>query len=664
MNSFAPRHGPRLNLSPQNTVQSGSSFAIQNGNKVIRNSFVGSQWDDCYGVIYLLTDNNVDGYWEHKMFYVGQTIQGLRIRFRQHINNPNFLLNKALNRFQKTFNIVETGAEQFKTFGGEFSIQIIAKAYSDDELNRLEIQEISNYRSCYLDYFRVDKNGSIVPLYGFNIERGGMQKRVYLSGPFNPTYIDIDANHLRELISLGFTTDEIEEELGVSESTLSKRIKEFWGYDGFNDARKQLGSYELFRKRVNKRRSDSQLEDKQLEELRELLSQGYMLHEITEKLKVSIGTIYNWLEFLGYDNLTEAYDDLDSKGMHRRRENAYRSASRARGTDLPHYIDLDEKTMIALIKKRLSLKQMVAELSKHGINIAENTLGTKIQDLFSYKYSYLTKILFIFPKIDNFLGENHLKSLLQQGVSGPDMVFYYIKLLIATGCSNKEIAKYFSVQSMSYWYRKFAKSYRVLRYEFFYKPRIIQSLREGASTIEDLAEHLPTAAYNKVRNILRHNWGQELSIYGGNIRKLLRFLSRIFKSYPLIEANLNINVQRTIMNKYRSPLDIDFHFICHIMAFDLSKAFIKAKLGYGKKTFQNFVNYLGFSNYSKLRDECYYKVKIIEAIKNGSNSTEDISIYLSRSLPSVRSAIKRIWNKEYFLYSYDSLLKILIKRYK
>lgn len=513
---------------PSNSVLRRKSFNYRFQKYVL----AGSQWNDCYGVIYLLTDNNIDGFWKHRMFYVGQTVQELRSRFRQHLNYPNFLLEIALNRYGKSFNIREITSEHLQTYGGEFSIQVIGKAYNDEELNHLEIQEIKNYQSCYLDYFTVDQSGSIIPLYGFNIERGGMQKRAYLYGPLSPVYIDIDPDHLKHLISLGMTANEMQEELGVSESTLRERIREFWGYDGFNEARKYLGSYELFRKRVNKRRSDNQLEDKQLDELEKLLIQGHMLHEIAEKLKISTKTIYNWLGDLGYDNLTEAYEDLGSVEIHAQRENAYRSNSRARGADLPHYIELEKAQITAMIKAGLSVKEMVKELSKQGVEIAENTLGRKIQESFGFMYRDLHKIIFLYPKLDRYLGVNHLKSLLQEGFSGDEILKFYLEVLIAKGLSLNEISQLYGLansSSLSYWLKKLNTSYREMKYKFFYKPRIIRSLQSGISSIEEMTKFFPDTGVKQLTSAIKYNWEEELKMFNNDTRSLMRYISDIYR---------------------------------------------------------------------------------------------------------------------------------------
>jgi len=70
-------------------------------------NFTSSVWNNHYGVVYILTDTNIDGALPHKMYYIGVTIRKLRRRFLEHLRSTdNKYLEKAFNRYHKKFKVV------------------------------------------------------------------------------------------------------------------------------------------------------------------------------------------------------------------------------------------------------------------------------------------------------------------------------------------------------------------------------------------------------------------------------------------------------------------------------------------------------------------------------------------------------------------------------
>lgn len=69
-----------------------------------------------YGVVYLIT-NLVNG-----KYYVGQTIQSLKQRFRVHANHPSTYIAKAIRKYGRD----------------NFLIETLCQAHNADELDRME----------------------------------------------------------------------------------------------------------------------------------------------------------------------------------------------------------------------------------------------------------------------------------------------------------------------------------------------------------------------------------------------------------------------------------------------------------------------------------------------------------------------------------------------
>ncbi len=633
-------------------------------------SFTSNIWGDYYGVIYKLEDTNKDGYWDRKMKYLGQTIQSLGDRFLQQLREPNFLLKKALDRYHKDFKIVKIDSEHYQTKGGEFTIEVIKKALNLQELNNLEIAAIKEYKTQFSKYFKIDQFGNAIPLYGFNISKGG-EGRPHISGITHPSFKVIDKEELERLIKMGAVMTEISKELGVGENLIKDRLKLFFHYDNIMEAREKFGVLKIFRERRRKyyqKQSERYRENMQLDKFISLIEKGYMLHELMEELSISLKTVYTWLNILGYDNLGQAYSDLGSESLHSERENAFRQSSRARGVLIPSYIEIDKDELLSFIKKGLTVKKIVEEYSKRGFSIAENTLGHKIEELFGYKFRTLFKILFIYPQIDAKLKESYLFSLMEDGASGDEIQMFYIQTLISKGYNVKEIGELFGVKgsSITYWINKNKTSFEKLRDNYYFKPRFINSFENNVRTVESIADSFPQGI-KSILSAISRIWSQELFVFGGDMKKLLRFLIRFYYSYPLIERELDIAILIGIASNNSSPKVIDRKFMCSIMNYDLSKEYLQDRLDFSKKGIDSFIHFLlGYRNFLEFKVECFFRPKIIKAIRNGHYRTEEIGNNISRSPPSVREAIKRIWNTEYIQLGrdYTSLLELLRDRYQ
>ncbi|TFG11632.1 MAG: hypothetical protein EU531_11380, partial [Promethearchaeota archaeon] len=61
-------------------------YRMENQKEIMKND-TKSRLDNRYGVIYLLTDTNIDGTFPNKMYYIGVTIRKLRRRFLEHLRS-------------------------------------------------------------------------------------------------------------------------------------------------------------------------------------------------------------------------------------------------------------------------------------------------------------------------------------------------------------------------------------------------------------------------------------------------------------------------------------------------------------------------------------------------------------------------------------------------
>ena len=123
-----------------------SQYRMENQKELIKDN-TSSESENCYGIIYLLTDTNIDGTLQNKMYYIGVTIRTLRRRFLEHLRSTeNNYLKKAINRYHKNFE-VDTISESFSsTEGGEFTIKVIDTAkdlleLGEKEKNFIDISE-------------------------------------------------------------------------------------------------------------------------------------------------------------------------------------------------------------------------------------------------------------------------------------------------------------------------------------------------------------------------------------------------------------------------------------------------------------------------------------------------------------------------------------------
>lgn len=403
---------------------------------------------DCYGVIYLFTDNNNDDYWSYRMFYVGQTIQKLRDRFRQHLSGhgANLYMAQAMERYNKSFSLIEVNEGHYQTKGGEFSIEIISKTSDPLDQDEKEKFYIAEYKTCVLDYYAKSK-GIVTPLYGFNVDRGGgQQARNYPSGLTHPQSIYVDPNTLEELIRKGFLSSEIARELDIPQSLINNKIKQIWGDIGITnltDARKFFGSAELASERHSKvnRKSSPYYKEIDLGHLEEIIKKGFFREEIKEKLEIGDIILDDALMDLGYVDLPEARVDLGSYSTWEQRYRQLMTESARNRDGQFKYVEISKSELLRVLRGEQDVKILA---QKYGIH--PDTVYKKIKEAFGgMGLNKARRYYVLYPQLDS----SFFKTLVLNGLSIVEIDQEFLKEYIYQGLSLEKITYKFQRNDIS-----------------------------------------------------------------------------------------------------------------------------------------------------------------------------------------------------------------------
>ena len=427
-------------------------------------AFTGSVWDNCYGIIYLLTDTNIDGALTNKMYYIGVTIRKLRRRFLEHLRSTgNGYLGKAFNRYHKKFKVVTTNESFSSTDGNEFTIEVIDNAKDLIELGEKEISFINKYKTFIYDHFAL-VNNEFIPLYGYNLTRGGYG-RPALYGFLNPRYINIPIDDFKGLITLGYRTQEIALEFNIALSTVHAKIIEFWGEQGIiniNFARKVFGGWDAFKSRGNI--------DVNLEELIQLIEDGAFMQEISDKLGVSRIAIVNRLEQLGASDLTHARFIFGGMEIYKKRLGEIYEQTLikyGKGELNYQYVPIHENELKNLIEKGLNEYEIAKKY-----NTSNTTVRTRVREHWGFTFFEAVLLFRIFKMID----ESYLNTLMRDRLSVEDIErLFYIKLIFK-GHTPTSISKYFGFTRTAISNRikkSLGMTFNDAQDIYFYKPKII-----------------------------------------------------------------------------------------------------------------------------------------------------------------------------------------------
>jgi len=535
-------------------INSLNNPANLDSNKFL-NVFAGSVWDNYYGVIYLLTDTNIDGALPNKMYYIGITIRKLRRRFLEHLRSTeNRYLKKAFDRYHKEFRVISINENFSKTDGDEFTIEVIDTAKDYDDLGEQETHYITKYRTFFYDHFTLINN-EFTPLYGYNLTRGGYSRPI-LYGFLSPRYINIPRDEFKRLITLGYRTQEIASEFSIGLSTVHAKIIEFWGDQGIiniNSARKTFGGWDAFKSRGNI--------DVNLEELIQVIEDGAFMHEICDKLGVSKITIGHRLEQLGASDLTHARFIFGCMGVYEKRlQEIYEETlfKNNKGELNYQYVPISKNKLKNLIEKGFNEFKIARKYNTSNV-----TVRARVKEHWDLTFFEATLLFRIFKQID----ESYLETLIQDRLSVEDIErLFYIKLIFE-GYTPTSISKYFDFTRNAISNRikrSLGLTFNDAQDIYFYKPKIIEGIRNGARNAVDIANLLEVDSHTVVSH-MKAIWHSEfLNLYDSDYSKnsprhfnnLFHYLNRFYKIYPKIDINL---LNKCIFHRL-SPKEIDVKF--------------------------------------------------------------------------------------------------------
>ena len=469
-------------------------------------------WDTYYGVIYMFIFTSL------KKLYIGQTIQKLRRRFQEHLRNPpNKYFNSALNeilemRHKNKFSIMKIDSNKYGTKDGEIVIKVIKKCGNPKKLDEAEKHFIRKYKT-YVRIYGIK--------YGYNINPGGAGRN-QLRGILNPSYKLVNKKLLREMITLGYFLIEIAKELEISENTVNDKIYEFWGDEGVHnltEARVKFGGKDIARARYNRilrEAAPTYNNDIDIEILVEKIKKGFFGYEIAKTLGISIGKLFNFLNWIGFANLNEARKVLGGFREFKKREKIRQIECNIRGKDHPDFVYIDGEQLKLLIKNNNSVEQ-IAKKFKTTISTIYNKINEKWQ--LSFKQS--KRLFRIYPKIN----ENFLNELINDGLSIEDIDSEFLMNLIKRGLKLNDIAKLYERgrASMSIMIRDTlrVKDFDEAMTQYFWIPNLIDSfkLRRSAKEIAlDLNKD-----YITVRSKIKELWKKDFKRLS-NFSSLMKFL--------------------------------------------------------------------------------------------------------------------------------------------
>jgi len=348
------------------------------GNKSLLSTSI-NVWRMYYGVIYRLTDT------ANSKVYIGQTIQVLRERFRQHFKAPpNKYLAQAIFQYKKNFKIVENGiinnTMSYRTKGGEFTIEVIEYCADVYSINKAEIRYIEDHKSW------IKKYGT---KYGYNLNRGGGDSGIIKEGQKGKDHwrwIYIDIELLIELIQKGLLLDEIAREFGTSTPTIERRIRDLdqeYSVKNITEARILFGGTEqasIRRGIINKMSYPNYkivLDEDIIEQVKLLKTKK----GIQEKLGIGRVLLMEKLNEMGYKDLDEIRKDLDVYEDFRRQWVERTSESLTKDINLRDLVKAIQKglTKEELMEKfdvgEIQLYRKLNEIGYNSLPKARNALG-------------------------------------------------------------------------------------------------------------------------------------------------------------------------------------------------------------------------------------------------------------------------------------------------
>ncbi len=483
-----------------------------------------------FGALYLLSDKRTN------KIYIGQTIRDIFTRFAEHLRVPcNQYLRKAIKYYtEKEVNlrIIKVSDNFARTENDEFTIDLIGYASSQDELNKMEVEEIKTRKSCVLDYFAINNN-EIIPLYGYNISRGGTHRSLILSGKNAASFNFIQESELKNLIERGLFISEIAKEFQVPDQIIFSKIQEFWmNLDIFSidDARIHFGGAQIYNSRIKKfvegRKSllDAPTH-KNLEKFENLVQEGYSTSEIKMKMEIDHAKLYTLLKTRGFNTFAGIRDAFGVNKLYQERMSEKRIKNARKGKTHSQWIEVDESLFIKMIRQQLHYSEIASRL-----NIRERTLYEKAYEIFGISLPEANRIHWLYPEVERILlnkkkiDEPILNDWVNAGLSVKEIDQEMLKLLIGLGYDKKDIETLFEWDHfhVTRWIPEILNMnfYRA-RDEYWWKPRIVWLFGQGFSARQMREVSKEMIGRHVTHDVIVRIWAEEYTRYGSNLNKHL-----------------------------------------------------------------------------------------------------------------------------------------------
>jgi len=422
----------------------------RNPKKEVNMEYKNSNFQNNYGLIYKII-NKINF-----KVYIGKTTRSLKERWKEHKisaeQNLPFPLYRAINKYgaknffikiidygkdkndlnKKEINWIESHKSFIGKYGGRFGYNLTP---GGDGARRINISK-KVLEKLIKTFLSVNEMASILDVSGKTIARNIEEKfgktvvelreslkiknqfKNRISEKIIKTYInksEIKEKVLENLIFEGLTTEEIAKKLGTYRRKIIIYTKKFWGKT-INEKRKELGVYDLFKKRIIKKQVLRRYYDKtttfrqykkiEKENLRFLIKSGLNVKELSNELNMSNQGIRNKInEFWGI-SLTQLRKDLGILDEIRkiRRKKVNKSLKER---------SIDSKVLESRIKEGLSAREIGDKLDIHYKTVYE-----KISDYWNMSISKKRKELGVEElfksRIREKMKENNIKIFIER----------------------------------------------------------------------------------------------------------------------------------------------------------------------------------------------------------------------------------------------------------
>jgi len=241
------------------------------------------------------------------------------------------------------------------------------------------------------------------------------------------------------------------------------------------------------------------------------------MHEICDKLGVSKIVIEHRLKQLGASDLTHARFIFGGMEIYKKRlDNIYEETllKYNKGELNYQYVLIPKNELKDLIEKGFNEYEIAEKYNSSNV-----TVRTRVKEHWGLTFFEAILLFRIFKLID----ESYLERLIQERLSVIDIErLFYIKLIFR-GHTPTSISKYFSFTRTAISNRikkSLGMTFNDAQEIYFYKPRIIEAIKNGARNAVDIANLLDVKSHNTVVSHMKKIWHSEfLNLYDSDYPK-------------------------------------------------------------------------------------------------------------------------------------------------